>query len=126
MSKVRIRTRCGEFLAELDGSDLSNAIWLSLPRKLQVNMIGGQLYFEFPVDFIGTRPPTTDVQLGDIAYWLGPKAICMFFGPTPFSGDDGRPVSKYPVVKIGKLIGDFSNMEDVGDRQDIILEKVLE
>lgn len=59
----------------------------------------------------------TVLDAGDIAYWPRAYALCLFFGPTPLSGDDGRPVSKYPVIKIGRIDGDCSSMEDAGDRQ---------
>ncbi|MDR0309307.1 MAG: AfsR family transcriptional regulator [Candidatus Methanoplasma sp.] len=125
MSRIRIRTRNGEYLAELDDSDISNAVWLSLPFTSSINMLGCQIYFEMPVDNADPGGTVTKLDVGDIAYWPGVGALCIFFGPTPLSGDDGLPVSRYPVAKIGRIIEDCSSMESAGDRQPITLEKVF-
>ena len=125
MSSIRVRTRNGEYLAELDGSDISNAIWLSLPFTSVINMLGCQMYFEMPVDNADPEKLVTKLNVGDIAYWPKVGALCIFFGPTPLSGDDGLPVSNYPVVKIGRVLGDCSSMESAGDRQRITLEKAF-
>ena len=125
MSGIRIRTRDGEYLAELDGSDISNAVWLSLPFTSRINMLGCQIYFEMPVDNAEPGELVTKLEIGDIAYWPKAGAFCIFFGPTPLSGDDGLPVSSYPVVKIGRIVGDCSSLESAGDRQPIRIEKAF-
>lgn len=123
MSGLTVRTRNGSFPAELDDSDISNAIWLSLPLELTTNMLGGMAYCECPLNAVMPKEGrTTELETGDIAYWPGPDALCFFFGPTPLSGEDGRPVSPYPVIKIGRFTGDCSGMEEAGDRQRIVLE----
>jgi hypothetical protein len=123
-SFISIRSRGGEFRAELDDSDLSNAIWLSeKPITFEINMLGGMIYGELPLSaVIPKEGRTTTLETGDIAYWPAPGALCIFFGPTPLSGDDGRPVAPYPVVKIGHIIGDCSGLENAGDRQKITIE----
>lgn len=123
MNNIRIRTRSGDYAAELDDSDISNTIWLSLPFRAQINMLGNQIYFEMPLDTDITGEKKTVFEIGDIAYWPKANAFCIFFGPTPLSGDDGLPVSKYPLIKIGKITSDCSDMEDSGDRQKITLEQ---
>lgn len=118
MSKIIVRTRNGEFQGELDDSDISNTIWLSSPITVETNMLGGMVYCELPLDSIMPKEGrVTEVEVGDIAYWPGPGALCIFFGPTPLSGEDGKPVAPYPVIRIGKMIGDCSAMENAGDRQ---------
>ena len=125
MSRIRIRTRNGEYLAELDSSDISNAVWLSLPFSTTINMLGCQIYFEMPVDNAEPQDLVKKLEVGDIAYWPKVGALCIFFGPTPLSGEDGKPVSKYPVTKIGRMIDDCSSMEYAGDRQPITIEKAF-
>lgn len=121
-SRITVRTRCGEFPGELDGSDISNAIWLSNRLTFDINMLGGMMYGELPLDVILPKEGrTTQLETGDIAYWPGPGAFCIFFGPTPLSGEDGQPVAPFPVIKIGKMIGDCSGLEDAGDRQMITI-----
>lgn len=121
-SKIVIRTRTGNFTGELDDSDLSNALWLSLPFSADINMLGSQIYFEMPVN-IDVDGDTTSLDVGDIAYWPSANALCLFFGPTPLSGDDGKPVSPYPVKVIGRIKEDCGGLENAGDRQRIILER---
>lgn len=124
MNAIEIQTRNAEFKAELDDSDISNEIWLSLPFTGRTNMLGDEIYFEMPLDSnMPKEGLVTVLDKGDIAYWPEAKAFCIFFGPTPLSKEDGRPVSRYPVIKIGKLIGDFSEMETAGDRQKIVIKK---
>ena len=122
-SKIVVRTRAGEFAGELDDSDISNAIWLSNRLTIEINMLGGMMYGELPLKAVLPKEGrTTQLETGDIAYWPGPSAFCIFFGPTPLSGDDGEPVAPFPVIKIGKMIGDCSSLEDAGDRQKIYIE----
>ena len=122
VSRITVRTRNGEYPGELDDSDISNAIWLSNRLTVEINMLGGMMYGELPLDVILPKEGrTTKLETGDIAYWPGPGAFCIFFGPTPLSGEDGQPVAPYPVIKIGKMIGDCSGLEDAGDRQKITI-----
>ena len=122
VSRITVRTRNGEYPGELDGSDISNAIWLSNRLTVEINMLGGMMYGELPLDVILPKEGrTTKLETGDIAYWPGPGAFCIFFGPTPLSGEDGQPVAPYPVIRIGKMIGDCSGLEEAGDRQKITI-----
>ena len=126
MSKICIRTwNGGEFYAEFDKSLMSDTLWLSLPKKYFINMLGSMIYFECPLDCPIEGEEVTQLETGDIAYWPKANAVCIFFGPTPLSKDDGRPVSPYPVIRMGRLIGDCSAMEDAGDRQSIRLERAF-
>ena len=122
VSRITVRTRNEEYPGELDDSDISNAIWLSNRLTVEINMLGGMMYGELPLDVILPKEGrTTQLETGDIAYWPGPGAFCIFFGPTPLSGEDGQPVAPYPVIRIGKMIGDCSGLEEAGDRQKITI-----
>lgn len=124
MNAIKIVTRTAVFKAELDDSDISNEIWLALPFSNYTNMLGDEIYFEFPLDSkMPTEGLVTVLEKGDIAYWPKVGALCIFFGPTPLSGEDRKPVSRYPVVKIGKIIGECSELENAGDRQKITIQK---
>ena len=122
MGKIIVRTRNGDFPGEIDDSDISNTIWLSAPITVETNMLGGMVYAELPLDSILPKEGrVTKLETGDIAYWPGPGAICFFYGPTPLSGEDGEPVAPFPVIKIGKMIGDCSKMDEAGDRQRLTI-----
>ncbi len=122
MNAVTFRTRIGEYRGELRKSAFSDALWLSLPVSSVINMLGCEIYFEVPTESEAVGEKVTVLDKGDIAFWPGVGAICLFFGPTPLSGKDGRPVSPYPVVKIGRLIGEIDSLADVGDRTGIVIE----
>jgi hypothetical protein len=122
LSRIAIRTRCGEWTAELDKSDISNEIWLSLPFSADINMLGSQIYFLMPTE-TKVKGDATIFNVGDIVYWPEADALCIFFGPTPISGDDGKPVASFPMKKIGNVIGDCSGMEMSGDRTRITMER---
>ena len=122
MSGIVIRTIKGEFTGELGDNTISDTIWLSLPRKFYINMLGSMIYFECPLDCPIEGEQVTRLRKGDIAYWPKAKALCLFFGPTPLSGEDGEPVSPYPVIVIGRLTGDYAGLEDAGDRQKITID----
>ena len=123
--EIDIRTRAGVFRAKLDDSDLAHAIWLSKPVSIEINMISGMIYGELPLAAVMPREGrTTQLAAGDVAYWPAPGAFCIFYGPTPLSGEDGKPVSPYPVIRIGHIDGDCSALDEAGDRMKIILDPV--
>jgi len=122
VNAVTFRTRIGEYRGELTRSAFTDALWLSLPVSSVINMLGSEIYFEVPTESEADGKAVTILDKGDIAFWPEAGAVCLFFGPTPLSGRDGRPVSPYPVVRIGKLIGDIDSLADVGDRTKITVE----
>ena len=121
--KLLIRTRCGDYPALLDESDIGSSVWfLSSPEyKAEANQVSGLYYFELPADPEIKGEASTVFDAGDICWWPKVNAIVIFYGPTPLSGDDGRPVWKYPLVKFGHIQGDCSGLENSGDRQNITL-----
>ena len=120
-----VKTRAGTHRGELFPCDVSNEIWLAMPMDLKANMLGSMIFCDMPVesDIEGER--VTDLEIGDVAYWPNASALCLFFGPTPLSGEDGKPVSPYPVVKIGRMLGDCSGLENTGDGTTISFSKDL-
>ena len=125
MSKILIRSRAGDYEAELDDSLMSDTIWLSRPKKFSINVFGSMIYFECPLDCGIEGEQVTQLEKGDIAYWPKADALCIFYGPTPLSGSDGRPVSPQPVIRLGHVKGDCSGLEDAGDRQSIRIERAF-
>ena len=56
----------------------------NLPVKSHLEKWGEEVYFS--VDFDAEEEnATTDVSVGDIAFWPPGSAIAVFFGPTPLS-----------------------------------------
>jgi hypothetical protein len=126
MLKMRIIARSGEYDAELDDSELSQAVWFSAHHfTAAANDLAVTLFFEMPVDVESDAERQTVFDVGDIAWWPGVNALVIFYGPTPLSGEDGKPVWKYKCIKIGRIVGDCSSLEEAGDRQNIILDQII-
>jgi len=126
MSRILIRTRNGEYRADLDDSDLANAVWLSLPFTTELNMLGDEIFFTMPLDAREDGPRQNVFEVGDIAWWPGVGALCLFAGPTPLSDAEGKPVSKYKCIKIGHITDDCASLDEAGDRQKITLLQLLD
>lgn len=102
MNRITITSEAQEiqFAISFLDNPTAKAVKLSLPISSKVKTWGDEIYFDTGI----TAPvvnATTDVNIGDIAYWPDGKAFCIFFGPTPVSSD-GKPVPASEVVVIGK------------------------
>lgn len=96
-----------------------NAIVRALPIRGVVRRWGDEIYFETDVE-VDVRENSRDfVELGDIAYWIEGRAICIFFGKTPISDDKIRPITAVNVI--GKVEGDLEAFKDVHDGEIIEL-----
>ncbi len=106
----------GKLVVELNferSPETAKAILNALPFESRVNRWGDEIYFTIPVD---SKPEnaTTDVDVGDVAYWPPGKALCIFFGPTPVSeGEKPKPAS--PVNVVGKVKGDATVLRAARD-----------
>ena len=110
--------------AELNDSPSAAAIRQALPIEAEANTWGDEVYFSIGVDCPLTGEAREEMAVGEIAYWPPGKAFCIFFGPTPASGDDGVPKAAGKVNPLGRLCGDpalFNSVSD-GDRIRISLE----
>ncbi len=75
----------------------------NLPFTLGVNLWGEEIYTnESPIN-VDEENAKAQVELYDVAYWPTGKAICLFYGPTPFGNkNEIKPYS--PVNVIGKIL----------------------
>lgn len=104
MSKNKIKIESKDIKIELNVEFLNNPtvkkILESLPIYSKVNTWGDEIYFDTGIT-APAQGATTDVTIGDIAYWPTGKCLCIFFGPTPASSGD-KPVPASEVVIVGK------------------------
>ncbi|AEA47203.1 cyclophilin-like family protein [Archaeoglobus veneficus] len=101
------------------------AILNSLPIKGVVNRWGDEIYFETDVVVEVEENSKEVVEMGDVAYWIPGRAICVFFGPTPISeGDEIRPASAVNVI--GKVVGDIEAFREVDDGEEVVIDRALE
>lgn len=109
----RIRARFGEVTvtALLNESGTALRLWEALPFESRAKRWGDEVYFETPVE-VGEEEPQADVPSGTVAYWPPGKALCFFFGQTPYSA----------VNVVGRIEGDPGVLSEVGDGQAVRVE----
>jgi hypothetical protein len=122
---IRIILLAGTLSAELDSSSTADAIWQALPLEGKSNVWGEEIYFAIPVE-LDTAPDARQVmEPGELAYWPGGSAFCIFFGPTPVS--EGQEPRAYTHVNpFGRLQGDIDLLYEVSDGDRVRVERAHE
>jgi hypothetical protein len=113
---LKINLQMGEVQVsgELTDSPTALAIGKALPLEVRVSTWGEEIYFTIPVKAGLDETAKELVEYGDIGYWPRGSALCLFFGPTPISGQgEIRPASAVNIV--GKLFGDIQRLKEVTD-----------
>lgn len=103
MYEITIYVNGEPFGAELNETQTAQAVYEVLPVEGMGRLWGNEIYFDIPVDR-GNEAPTEKLEVGDLAYWPGGNAFCIFYGRTPAS-TDGAPRPASPVTVIGTLTG---------------------
>jgi len=118
---IKITTGQMQVKAELNDSPTAKFIFEALPIKARGKRWGGEIYFSIPVE-AGLEADSRDVlEAGELGYWPTGNAFCIFFGPTPASRADEIRASS-AVNIIGKVRGDLSQLWNVPDGADILIE----
>ena len=107
--------------AELNDSFCADAVYQALPITGRVNTWGQEIYFDTPVDCPLAKDGRTDMDVGELGYWPAGNAVCIFFGPTPASTEDGRPRAASRVNPIGRVIDDVTVFRGARDGESIVL-----
>ena len=110
-------------LAELNATKTADAIWEALPLRGNVNTWGEEIYFAIPVK-IEPENGQELVSHGDLGYWTRGSAFCIFFGPTPISGE-GEIRAASPVNIFGRLIDDPKVFKEVKEGEKIVVERIV-
>lgn len=91
--------------AELKHNKTTEAIYAALPVETSVNSWGEEFYFKLPGVKDHRETATTQVKVGDVAFWGAGEVLAIFFGRTPMSmGPDPVPADRVNVV--GRIVGD--------------------
>jgi hypothetical protein len=104
MNKIKIKVGQTELTADLIDTELAEKIAEILPLTSSVSRWGDEIYFEIPLSY-DIRNSTTDVDIGDLAYWPQGRCFCIFYGLTPASIGD-KPIPASEVEVFGKIQGD--------------------
>jgi hypothetical protein len=108
--------------AELNDSPTAQKIWEKLPLAGQAKIWGDEIYFEIPVQMEASPDARADVAVGELGYWPRGDAFCIFFGPTPASGDD-QPRAASPINPVGRVLDDPTLLRDVPVGATVMLER---
>ncbi|WP_290597022.1 MULTISPECIES: cyclophilin-like fold protein [unclassified Archaeoglobus] len=114
--------KCEVELFEDWAPETVRAILAALPIKSTANRWGDEIYFTTDVVVNKDENSKDVVELGDVAYWIPGKAICLFFGKTPISDERIRPASAVNVI--GKITSDLKVLKNVKDGDEVLVEVV--
>ncbi|MBU0635098.1 MAG: hypothetical protein KKF93_00420 [Candidatus Omnitrophica bacterium] len=98
--QASFQTPTYNFIVDFNSSRAAREIVRSLPLDSQISVWGDEIYFKTGIR-VSLGQDTTDVNIGDVAYWREGQCLCVFFGATPLSKGD-KPVPASGVILIGK------------------------
>lgn len=94
MRSIQLKIGTQIFTAEIYDTPTTDAIYRALPIKSTAMIWGDEVYFQISANASLEEGASSEVAVGDLAYWLTMPAFCIFFGPTPASiGNEPKAVS---------------------------------
>ena len=121
--KIRITVGAVQVEAELKGTKTAQEIYAALPVEAPVNTWGEEFYFKLDGVKDYRETATTQVKIGDVAFWGAGQVVAIFFGRTPMSmGPDPVPADRVNVI--GRITGDPSVLRRVMEAPRIRVERV--
>ena len=121
--KIRITVGAVQVEAELKGSKTAQEVYAALPVEAPVNTWGEEFYFKLDGVKDYRETATTQVKIGDLAFWGAGQVVAIFVGRTPMSlGPDPVPADR--VNLIGRITGDPTVLRRAMDASRIRLERV--
>lgn len=121
--KIRITVGAVQVEAELKSTRTAQEIYSALPVEAPVNTWGEEFYFKLDGVKDYRETATTQVKIGDVAFWGAGQVLAIFFGRTPMSmGPDPVPADRVNVI--GRITGDASVLRGVMEAPRIRVERV--
>lgn len=111
MTRIRITLGDTVVTATLNDTKTAQLIRDALPFDASAKLWGDEVYFDTPVA-AGEEDAQPDVPSGTVAYWPPGKALCLFFGQTPYS----------PVNVVGRIDGDPNVLANVREAHAVHVE----
>jgi len=109
---------------ELNDTETADAIVDILPIRAKAQRWGGEIYFDIDLACQLERGARQVIHEGELGYWPTGTSLCIFFGPTPASRGEHEIRAASPVNIVGKVKGDMSDLWNVPEGADVIVEKV--
>lgn len=122
MERILMRTRYERWEIELNDTVTAWKIFESLPLEREINVWGGELFFDVPVSS-DLENGKKVLDEGEVAFWPEGNAFCVFFGRTPVS-TTSRPEAYSAVTPVGRVLGNITALAELPDRTSITLERV--
>ncbi len=111
MNCIRITLGDVVVTATLNNTKTAQLVRDALPLEASAKLWGDEVYFDTPVT-AGEEDPQPGVPSGTVAYWPPGKALCLFFGQTPYS----------PVNVVGQIDGDPNVLAPVAEGDAVRVE----
>lgn len=118
--KVKLISENLEVIIKLFENPTVKAIVEKFPLKSTVSTWGDEIYFDTGINAPVSKL-TTDVSVGDVAYWPEGRCFCVFFGKTPMSTSN-KPMPASSVVVIGKTEALHGEIKKVASGSEITVQ----
>ena len=120
--RIRITVGGVRLEAEHRKTKTADEVYAALPVTASINTWGEEFYFPLPGVCDHRETATTQVKVGDVAFWGVGQVLAIFFGRTPMSmGADPVPADRVNIV--GKIVGDATQLRQVMHAPSIVLEQ---
>lgn len=121
--RIRIAVGGVRLEAELKATKTAEAVYAALPIEATLNVWGEEFYFKIPGVKDHRETATTQVKVGDVAFWGAGEVLAIFFGRTPMSrGPDPVPADRVNIV--GRIMGDATSLRQAMAATTIRVEKI--
>lgn len=121
--RIRITVGGIRLEAELKGNKTAEELYRALPAEGPLNVWGEEFYFKIPGVKDHRETATTQVKVGDVAFWGAGQVLAIFFGRTPMSmGSDPVPADRVNVV--GRVVGDAAILRQAMNASTIRVERI--
>jgi hypothetical protein len=120
--RIRISVGGVKLDAELKVNKTADELYRALPLETAVHAWGEELYLTVSGVKDHRETATTQVKIGDLAFWGAGGVLAIFFGRTPMStGPDPVPADRVNIV--GRILGDATALRQAMSATTIKIEK---
>jgi hypothetical protein len=121
--RIRVTVGSVQLVVELKPNKTADEIYAALPVEAPLNTWGEEFYFKLPGVKDHRETATSQVKIGDVAFWGAGQVLAIFFGRTPMSmGPDPVPADRVNII--GKVVGDATVLREAMAVPTIKIEKI--